>query len=126
MLSRPEDPALAFQTSISLKKLGFFDISIIVDALIAERERVISEQQAAVIRQSDERLRRAQRLESIGQLTVGIAHDFNNPLAVIVGNLEQLQVAVAADSDAAECQADALEAAFRGAELTRQLLAFAC
>jgi signal transduction histidine kinase/CheY-like chemotaxis protein len=74
---------------------------------------------------AEERLRRAQRLEAIGQLTGGVAHDFNNLLAVIIGNLEQLGGDASADPEKAECWADALEAALRGAELTRQLLAFA-
>src|SRR4029077_16256682 len=74
---------------------------------------------------AEERMRRAQRLEAIGQLTGGIAHDFNNLLAVIIGNLDALHASVNTDASSAECFADALEAALRGAELTRQLLAFA-
>ncbi|TNJ39743.1 ATP-binding protein, partial [Phaeobacter sp. B1627] len=67
---------------------------------------------------------RAQRLESIGQLTGGVAHDFNNLLAVIMGNLELL----AEDLDDPEQQrrvAAGLEATRRGAKLTRSMLAFA-
>jgi rsbT co-antagonist protein RsbR len=42
------DPAAAFESFMSLKKVGFLDIGIIVDVMIAERERVISLQQQAI------------------------------------------------------------------------------
>jgi rsbT co-antagonist protein RsbR len=44
----PADPAEAFQKFASLKKLGFMDIGIIVDVLIAERERTINAQQEVI------------------------------------------------------------------------------
>jgi PAS domain S-box-containing protein len=74
---------------------------------------------------AEERQRRSQRLEAIGQLTGGVAHDFNNLLSVIIGNLDLLEERLHADPAAAPLAAKALEAALRGAELTRQLLAFA-
>ena len=82
--------------------------------------RDMSERNAA-----EERLRRAQRLESVGQLTGGIAHDFNNLLTVVIGNLDLLQEHLAKDPAAADHAARAMRAATRGAALTRQLLAFA-
>jgi rsbT co-antagonist protein RsbR len=41
-------PDKGYQGFMSLKKIGFFDIAIIVDVLIAERERTISLQQEAI------------------------------------------------------------------------------
>ena len=70
-------------------------------------------------------LRQSQKMESIGQLTGGVAHDFNNLLQVIVGNIEFL-IGAMKDAPAMLSRAtSALLAAQRGAQLTRQLLAFA-
>ena len=76
--------------------------------------------------QSEDALKHAQRLESVGQLTGGIAHDFNNLLTVIQGNLQVLEElpALADDSHGQQLVAAATRAARRGAELTGKLLAF--
>ena len=76
--------------------------------------------------QSEDALKHAQRLESVGQLTGGIAHDFNNLLTVILGNLQVLEElpALASDAHGRQLVAAAARAARRGAELTGKLLAF--
>lgn len=71
------------------------------------------------------RLRQAQNLESVGQLTGGIAHDFNNLLMVIMGNLELLKYDVEDMPSSAQLIDEATNAARRGSELTQRLLAFA-
>lgn len=71
----------------------------------------------------EEQLRHAQRMEAMGQLTGGLAHDFNNLLGVIIGNLDAIRARNV--PSAAEFADNALEAAERGANLIRQLLAFA-
>jgi PAS domain S-box-containing protein len=75
---------------------------------------------------SEEALKHAQRLESVGQLTGGIAHDFNNLLTVISGNLQVLEdlPALAGDAFGQQLVASAMRAGKRGAELTGKLLAF--
>jgi PAS domain S-box-containing protein len=76
-------------------------------------------------REIEEQLRRSQRLEAIGQLTGGLAHDFNNLLAVVIGNLDILCEQLDPGSQTHKMAQQALEAGLRGADLTRQLLAFA-
>jgi two-component system, chemotaxis family, CheB/CheR fusion protein len=70
-------------------------------------------------------LHQAQKMEAIGNLTGGMAHDFNNMLGVIIGNIDLLRDLKGEDSDIDELTREALDAAFRGADLTRRLLAFA-
>jgi len=76
-------------------------------------------------RELEDRLRQAQRLEAVGQLTGGIAHDFNNLLTVIMGNAELLVDRTVADPGLQRMAGATLGAAERAAELTRRLLAFA-
>ncbi len=72
-----------------------------------------------------EGLRRAQHLEAMGQLTGGVAHDFNNLLTVIMGNAELLEEQLATQPELRSLAVMISEAADRGAELARRLLAFA-
>lgn len=67
---------------------------------------------------------RAQKNETIGQLTGGIAHDFNNLLAVILGNLEVLQTNPN-HRERDDILQEAINSTLRGADLTRKMLAFA-
>lgn len=66
----------------------------------------------------------AQKMEAVGQLTGGIAHDFNNLLTVILGNLDLLQEELQQSPRLREMIELAVRATLRGADLTRQLLAF--
>jgi signal transduction histidine kinase len=72
----------------------------------------------------EERLRQAEKMESIGQLAGGIAHDFNNLLTVITGYAELARRELSDEAGKAEL-AEIQRAADRAASLTRQLLAFA-
>jgi signal transduction histidine kinase len=76
-------------------------------------------------RQTEEALRQAQKLESVGQMTGGVAHDFNNLLTIIMGALTFLRRAVKGDARALQRVEMVEIAAERGARLTKQLLAFA-
>ncbi len=74
---------------------------------------------------AEARLRQAQKMEAVGQLTGGIAHDFNNMLAVVVGGLELAQRWLPGEPEKAQRHiGNALDGANRAADLTRRLLTF--
>ncbi|SDO32081.1 PAS domain S-box protein [Afipia sp. GAS231] len=74
---------------------------------------------------AEDRIRQAEKMEAVGQLTGGIAHDFNNILTVITGTIEILADAVKDEPQLAAITRMIDEAASRGADLTQHLLAFA-
>ncbi len=78
-------------------------------------------------KRSETALAHAQRMEAVGQLTGGLAHDFNNLLTIVIGNVLALRRKVDAPAmpDLAAHLDPILQAAQRGADLTRRLLAFA-
>lgn len=86
-------------------------------------QRVIDEVNERI--KAEEKLRQAQKMEAVGQLTGGIAHDFNNMLAVILGGLNLLQRKLAkGENDVERFVEGAIDAAQRAASLTQRLLAF--
>ena len=90
-----------------------------------ELESRVSERTEA-LQASEAQFRQAQKMEAIGNLTGGMAHDFNNLLSVIIGNLDLVRgKAAIVDPEINELTSEALDAALRGADLTRRLLAFA-
>lgn len=86
-------------------------------------ERVQAER---TLRDREEQLRQAQKMEAVGQLAGGIAHDFNNLLTAILGYcdllLRDLEGAISSEhlADLREIQ----KAALRAGELTGKILAF--
>ncbi|QYO75210.1 PAS domain S-box protein [Devosia salina] len=76
-------------------------------------------------RDLEARLRQAQKLEAVGQLTGGVAHDFNNLLTVILGNSELLIEELEDRPELRVLASMSMSAAQRGAEMTTRLLAFA-
>ena len=109
---------VTFVSEAGSGRSGTYGLAIISDITVqkqAETERLRFAAQ----------LQQAQKMEAIGQLTGGMAHDFNNLLAVILGNLDFLGEMAELPEAAREFVQGATEAALRGAELTRNLLAFA-
>ena len=76
------------------------------------------------LRQSQEQLLHAQKMEALGRLAGGIAHDFNNLMMAISGYTELVlqdpQLSPVSREDVAQIR----RAVFRAAELTQQILAY--
>ena len=77
------------------------------------------------IKKSEEAVRQAQRLESVGILAGGIAHDFNNLLTGIIGQNSVALKRLAPEHPARKHIEKADRSAERAADLTKQLLAYA-
>ena len=76
-------------------------------------------------RAAEAQMRQVQKMDAIGQLTGGVAHDFNNILTVITGTIGILGEAVADRPELVSIAKLIDDAAERGAQLTKHLLAFA-
>jgi PAS domain S-box-containing protein len=88
------------------------------------RDVTADKETTEALRQAEEALRMAQKMEAIGKLTGGVAHDFNNLLQVIGGNLQLLAKDVAGSEKPEQRVRNALAGVARGANLASQLLAF--
>jgi PAS domain S-box-containing protein len=74
-------------------------------------------------RMMEEKLRQAQKMEALGELTAGLAHNFNNALMAILPNLEQ--AVQGAPAETKPLLSVAQQAAARAARLVRELMVFA-
>lgn len=72
----------------------------------------------------EERMRRSQKLESLGTLAGGIAHDFNNLLGAIIGYAEVVWYDISEDSGVKGDLQEILNAAHRAKDLVKQVLTF--
>ncbi|AWM89090.1 PAS domain-containing protein [Microvirga sp. 17 mud 1-3] len=92
---------------------------------ISDRKRAEAAQ-AQALRQTEDALRQAQKMEAVGQLTGGIAHDFNNLLTGIIGALDLMQTRISQGrmETVGRYANAAMDSAQRAAALTHRLLAF--
>jgi signal transduction histidine kinase len=93
---------------------------------VAEMIAELSGQIQSVLapKQRDDALRRAQRMEAMGQLTGGIAHGFNNMLTVIAGNIDRVIGILPEGGAPRRLLSSAMLAAGQAEKLTKQLLAY--
>jgi PAS domain S-box-containing protein len=110
-----------FSAEFSLASLRGSDGTTFTAVIRNVMERKQSQE---ALRQRDEQLRQAQKMEAIGRLAGGVAHDFNNLLMAIHGYAELLVQNLAEGDDRRVDAEEIIKAADRAAGLTRQLLAF--
>ena len=94
--------------------------SLLIAGLVAERTKAEEERERLI-----RRVRRSEKLESLGALAGGIAHDFNNLLVAIMGNVDLVLMDTQPSDPAYEPLDQSVKASERATELCRQLLAYA-
>jgi signal transduction histidine kinase/CheY-like chemotaxis protein len=129
---RPDGTIIAIRSS-PLPKGGWLTIYTDVtqqrahERLVQERNEELDRrvrERTAELEAANEVLVHAQKMEAVGQLTGGLAHDFNNLLTIVLSNLAVLRDR-AAKTGMMEFVEPAFNAAYKGAGITRRLLAFA-
>lgn len=88
---------------------------------VAQRTSQLEEKSLELI-QTQEQLLHQEKLAAIGSLASGVAHEINNPAAIIRGNVEILQMGLAADAGEQEELAEILKQVERISLITRNLL----
>lgn len=96
-----------------------------ITALIINAIDVTSRHNAEADRAAlEEKMRQAQKLESLGVLAGGIAHDFNNLLQGVLGNADLILMELDEDARIRRNMNDIVAGAQRAADLCSQLLAY--
>src|SRR3984885_5165083 len=90
----------------------------------ASRDITERKQAQAEHEQLQQRLRQAEKMESVGRLAAGIAHDFNNVLAGGFAYGEMLFEETPEHSPLKRYSKNVLTAAMRGRALVEQILAY--
>ena len=85
---------------------------------------VVEARDITAIHQLEEQVRRSQKLEAIGTLSVGIAHDFNNILTAILGFGELAASKASGNQPVQRNLTEIMKAGKRAKDLVQQILLF--
>lgn len=127
-LARDSEPIVLWPTAIVLvaaNALGFWGSA----RLHTQRRRQYQSQERLrlSLQERDElidRLRHSHKMEAMGRIVGGVAHDFNNILGSMFAAVEFLLTDLPADSSSRQDVETLRVSVKRGADLTKQLLAF--
>lgn len=116
----------------SRNDIHFLQAAANVVTAVLERERVEEELRQSraelALRVAEDRLRRSERLASLGTLAAGIAHEINNPVNTILMTAESARMAVRSGRSNGRLDEDlsvVVQEAERCGEIVRKVLEFA-
>jgi PAS domain S-box-containing protein len=100
-------------------------LDVAASAHITPGRHLVTIRDVTESQQMEAQLRQAQKMEAIGLLTGGMAHDFNNLLTVVLANADLVLESLPAEMDELRDEVgQMIQAATRGTEMVKKLLAF--
>lgn len=110
-----------FPKDVVLSKATYFGREVVI---AVSRDTTEQKRAERALRESEEQLRHAQKMEAVGRLAGGIAHDFNNLLMSIRGSVELALLDLPPEAELRGDLEQVQQATDTAASLIRQLLAF--
>ena len=100
-------------------------LDVAASAHITAGRHLVTIRDVTESQQMEAQLRQAQKMEAIGLLTGGMAHDFNNLLTVVLANADLVLESLPAEMEELRDEVgQVIQAATRGSEMVKKLLAF--
>ncbi len=100
-------------------------LDVAASAHITPGRHLVTIRDVTESQQMEAQLRQAQKMEAIGLLTGGMAHDFNNLLTVVLANADLVLESLPPDMEELRDEVgQMIQAATRGSEMVKKLLAF--
>jgi len=100
-------------------------LDVAASAHITPGRHLVTLRDVTEAQQMEAQLRQAQKMEAIGLLTGGMAHDFNNLLTVVLANADLVLESLPDEMEELRDEVgQMIQAATRGSEMVKKLLAF--